>query len=154
MPSDEKNIPSPIAVTTGPLGRTILLPAEQVASYEYLVESIQQEFRPDTYQEKLLAQAIVDHEWRLRRISKMEEALYVLGRRELAATYAAEPDLQKRAALIDAGVLVLHRKLFKVLAQQERFLRKLLKADTAELNQLLRENPRSKRRGLFLVPKR
>jgi hypothetical protein len=56
--------------------------------------------------------------------------------------------------LIDAEVRVVHRKVFKTMAQQERFLEKQLKVQAAELNQLVRENPRSKRRGLFLVPKR
>jgi hypothetical protein len=153
--SDERRRTTSIsAVKTGPLGRTILLPTDQVAAYEALADSVNRQFQPDTHQEKLLAQSIVDCEWRLRRISNMEDALYLLGRRELAATHSSEPDPEKRAALIDSQVLVLHRKLFKLLAQQGRYLRKQFKADTAELNQLRRGNSRSKRRGLFLVPKR
>jgi len=133
------------AIKTGPTGRTMLLPAEEVAEYEELVASIQQKFWPDTYLEKMLAQAIIDHEWRLRRSSKLREALYTLGRRELAGTSASEAE-------IDSQVLVRFSKDFKQLAQQERFLQKRLEQDTAELNRLLRDNPKS-RRGLFLVPK-
>jgi hypothetical protein len=130
------------AVKTGPTGRTILLPTEEVAAYEALVKAINQKFWPDTYQEKLLAQAIVDHEWRLRRISRLEESLHALGRKDLSAAHTTESDPQT----------VTYKKLFKQLSQQERFLRRQLKKDTAELNQLLRDNPKS-RRGLFLVPK-
>lgn len=143
-----------VTLKTGPMGISILLPSEEVAGYEALVDSVNEQFRPDSYQEKLLAQAIVDHQWRLRRISSMEEGLYALGRKKLAAAHLGESDPKARAALIDSQILIVYRKQFKQLAQQGRFLRKRLKGDTAELNQLLRENPRSTRRGLFLVPKR
>jgi hypothetical protein len=115
---------------------------------------VNRQFQPDTYTEQLLAQSIVDCEWRLRRVSKMEEGLLLLGRQELAGKFAAELNQQRREELIDAEVLVVHRRVFKALAQQGRFLAKQQKVQTAELNQLVRENPRSKRRGLFLVPKR
>lgn len=142
------------AVKTGPIGHTMLLPTEQVGDYEALVDQVNRQFQPDTYTEQLLAQSIVDCEWRLRRISKLEEGLFLLGRRELAGKFASELDLRKREELIDAEVRVVHRKVFKTMAQQERFLAKQLKVQAAELNQLVRRNPRSKRRGLFLVPKR
>jgi hypothetical protein len=126
------------AVKTGPTGRTMLLPRDEVAAYEAFVESINQKFEPETYQEKLLAQSIVDCEWRLRRIAGLKEALSTLEGRELAAH----------------GACTDYKKHFKSLAQQERFLRKQLKTDTAELNQLLKERLRPTRHGLFLVPPR
>jgi len=151
---DTKAGPAFTAVKTGPIGHSMLLPTEQVGDYEALVDQVNRQFQPDTYTEQLLAQSIVDCEWRLRRVSKMEEGLLLLGRRELAGKFGSELDGQRREELIDSEVRVVHRKVFKTLAQQGRFLAKQLKAQTAELNQLVRENPRSKRRGLFLVPKR
>jgi hypothetical protein len=154
---DTKNgqaTPAICAVRTGPTGRTILLPTDEVVAYEALVESINQKFEPETFQEKLLAQSIVDCEWRLRRIAGLEEALAALARRELAAKHRSEPDPQRRVALIDTQLPTAHQNHFKNLAQQRRYLRKLLKTDSAELNQLLRDRRRPTRNGLFLVPKR
>jgi hypothetical protein len=153
--SDEKKVRPPFtAVKTGPIGQTILVPTDEVADYEALVDAVNRQFRPDTYTEQLVAQSVVDYEWRLRRISKMQEGLYLLGRRELAGRFAAELDVETREAMIEAEVPNFYRKELNNLARQERFLRKQLKLQTAELNQMVRKNPKSKRRGLFLVPKR
>jgi hypothetical protein len=141
-----------VAIKTEPLGNTILVPAEQVAEYEALADSVKNQFQPETFTEKLLAQWIVSHQWRLRHLARLEEALYTMGQRNLGPQDNGESDLRNRKERIDARIPVTYEKEFKNLARQSRFLQKRLKNDTKELNQLLRDNPRS-RRGLFLVPK-
>jgi hypothetical protein len=148
-----KTNPSMSTLKTEPTGRAMVLPTEDVPAYKALIDTVNRQYRPESYLEQLHAQSIVDCEWRLQRVSRLEEALLIVGRKELGAEFASEPDSQKRASLIDGKARVKHQKLFKTLAQQERFLRKQLKQDAAELSRLQRDNPKSKRRGLFLVAK-
>ena len=141
-----------VAIKTEPLGTTILVPAEEVPEYEALTESVKRQFQPQTLPEKLLAQWIVTHQWRLRRLARLEEALYAMGRRNLGALHDGESALRNGEDRQDPRITSTYAKEFKNLASQTRFLQKRLKNDTKELNEMLRKNPKS-RRGLFLVPK-
>jgi hypothetical protein len=76
------------ALKTGLTGRTIVLPTDDVATYEYLVAVINRKFAPADDYEKHLVQTIADTEWRLLRIPTLEAGLYALGRTELPAEFA------------------------------------------------------------------
>jgi hypothetical protein len=147
-----KQPPSYTAVKTEPYGQSFLVPSAEVPEYEALVEMVYRQYRPETFTEKLSTQSVVNYQWRLRRVAQLEAGLHALGRREFAVKYADVADLEKRASLIDADVLAKYQKEFKNVAQQKRFLSRLLKSETVELNRMLKANP--KRHGLFLVPKR
>ena len=124
------------ALKTGLTGRTILLPSDDVAAYEKFTAVTYNKWQPASDEEKLLVQSILDTEWRLLRIPTLESALYGLGRNELAAEVAQEPDEQSRAAALDALVYRAYRKDFSNLALQENRLNRQLAKHTAELVQL------------------
>jgi len=127
------------ALKTGLTGRTIVLPTDDVAAYQSLVALINQKFAPANDYENHLVQTIADTEWRLLRIPTLESGLYALGRAELAADCAQEPDPQLRASMLEAHIFRTYQKDLRNLALQERRLRSQLKQDTAELLRLQQE---------------
>ena len=84
-------------------------------------------------------ETIADTEWRLLRIPTLESGFYALGRHELAADCAHEPDPQLRATILEAHIFRTYQKDLRNLALQERRLRNQLKEDTAELRRLQQE---------------
>jgi len=134
-----KLVSSHNALKTGLTGRTILLPTDDVAAYQTLVALINQKFNPANDIEKHLTQTIADTEWRLLRIPTLESGLYALGRHELAADCAHEPDPQLRATMLEAHIFRTYQKDLRNLALQERRLRNQLKEDTAQLRRLQEE---------------
>ncbi len=134
-----KLVSSHNALKTGLTGRTIVLPTDDVAAYQSLVALINQKFAPANDIEQHLTQTIADTEWRLLRIPTLESGFYALGRHELAADCAHEPDTQLRAAMLEAHIFRTYQKDLRNLALQERRLRNQLKQDTAELRRLQQE---------------
>jgi len=134
-----KLVSSHNALKTGLTGRTILLPTDDVAAYQTLVALINQKFNPANDIEKHLTQTIADTEWRLLRIPTLESGFYALGRHELAADCAHEPDPQLRATMLEAHIFRTYQKDLRNLALQERRLRIQLKEDTAQLRRLQEE---------------
>ncbi len=110
-----------------------------VAAYQSLVTLINKKFNPANDIEQHLTQTIADTEWRLLRIPTLESGFYALGRHELAADCAHEPDPQLRAAMLEAHIFRTYQKDLRNLALQERRLRNQLKQDTAELRRLQQE---------------
>ncbi len=127
------------ALKTGLTGRTIVLPTDDVAAYQSLVALVNRKFAPANDIEQHLTQTIADTEWRLLRIPTLESGLYALGRHELAADCAHEPDPQLRATMLEAHIFRTYQKDLRNLALQERRLRNQLKQDTAELRRLQQE---------------
>jgi hypothetical protein len=134
-----KLVSSHNALKTGLTGRTIVLPTDDVAAYQTLVALINRKFTPANDIEQHLTQTIADTEWRLLRIPTLESGLYALGRHELAADCAHEPDPQLRATMLEAHIFRTYQKDLRNLALQERRLRNQLKQDTAELRRLQAE---------------
>ena len=134
-----KLVSSHNALKTGLTGRTIVLPTDDVAAYQTLVALINRKFAPANDIEQHLTQTIADTEWRLLRIPTLESGLYALGRHELAADCAHEPDPQLRATMLEAHIFRTYQKDLRNLALQERRLRNQLKQDTAELRRLQQE---------------
>ena len=142
-------------IKTEPLGTTVLLRNEEVPEYRALAESVKQQFQPETMMEKLLAEWIISHQWRLRRMARLEEGLFSIGRSRLGARYTCDEDLRVSKEQIDSNSKTTYEKQFNYMAKQARFLQQRLKRDTKELTELVKKNPRrSKNNGLFLVPKR
>lgn len=89
------------AVKTGLTGRTVLLPGDDLAAYQELLERVTARFQPVTGDEKVLAQRIADTEWRLARIPELSDSIQTLGLRELSSQLAeqfADVDEESRAA--------------------------------------------------------
>ncbi len=149
--SNPKGTPYFTAVKTEPNGQTFLVPTEEVPDTKLLSVL----FLPNTSQihspRSSAAQAVVNYTWRLRRVAQLEAGMYALGRYNFAGKYSHETDPAKQESLIKEETEEKYAKEFKNLAKQKKFLTRLLKTETAELNRMLKENP--KRRGLFLVPK-
>jgi hypothetical protein len=124
------------AVKTGLTGRTILLPAEDAASYEAHIERYRQEFQPVGARETQLVQNLADTQWRLDRIPNLETGLFVLGRLRYADLFPEGGDPQLRAALLDAHILMKEAKHFKNLHLQESRLRRQYQQDAKELREL------------------
>lgn len=141
------------AVKTEPFGHTMLLPTEQVPEYEALLASINQQFRPESDIEKHLAQNIVSHLWRLRRLENLEKGLCLLAQRNMGTAYRGEEELRKSTERIDPRFTATYDKQFKYIVKQTRFLQKRVKHDTDELNRMLQARPKPKYNGLFLVNK-
>jgi len=134
-----KLVSSHNALKTGLTGRTIVLPTDDVDAYQSLVALINKKFAPANDIEQHLTQTIADTEWRLLRIPTLESGFYALGRHELAADCAHEPDPQLRATMLEAHIFRTYQKDLRNLALQERRLRNQLKEDTAELRRLQQE---------------
>ena len=127
------------AVRTGLTGRTILLPSDDLGAYENFVEILKRKYQPTEAYEKHLVQNIVDTEWRLLRIPALESGYYALGRHELAAECAHEPNEQVRAAMLEALIDRTYKKDLRNLALQERRLRAQLAKFVEELTQIQEE---------------
>jgi hypothetical protein len=105
----------------------------------FLSVILNRKFAPASDIEQHLTQTIADTEWRLLRIPTLESGFYALGRHELAADCAHEPDTQLRATMLEAHIFRTYQKDLRNLALQERRLRNQLKQDTAELRRLQQE---------------
>jgi hypothetical protein len=120
------------AVKTGLTGRTILLPAEDAASYEAHVERYRQEFQPVSARETQLVQNLADTQWRLDRIPSLENGIFALGRLRYAELF---PD-KEAMHLLDAHILMHEAKHFQNLHRQESRLRRQYRQDAQELKEL------------------
>jgi hypothetical protein len=127
------------AVKTGLTGRTVLLPADDLAAYQAHTERVFKLWVPESDEEKRLAQSLADTLWRLERIPGLETGIYAVGRRELAAQFADEEDETVRKAIIEAQIFLAYRRDLNNLSIQESRLRRLYEKDEAELKRLIAE---------------
>jgi len=127
------------AVKTGLTGRTVLLPSEDAAAYQAHLDRAFAQLAPVTDEERGLAQAIADTDWRLLRIPSLELGIYAIGRRELAELFTDETDESTRASLIDAKIFLTYQRQLNNLSVQEGRLRRQREADTTELKHLQTE---------------
>jgi len=121
------------AVKTGLTGRTVLLPSEDAAAYQAHIDRAFAQLAPATDEERGLAQAIADTDWRLLRIPSLELGIYAIGRRELSDQFADEEDEATRKSLIDSQIFMTHGRHLRALSTQEARLRRQREADRAEL---------------------
>jgi hypothetical protein len=124
------------AVKSALTGRTVLLPAEDAAAYQQLVQGFYDSRQPVGDREKILVQSLADTQWRLLRIPALELGIYAIGRRNLAELFPDQEDPQIRGALIDAEVFLTYQRQLSNLSIQEGRQRE---KDSAELLQLQTE---------------
>ncbi len=115
------------------------MPHEDAAVYQDYLNRRLKKFAPATDDEKILAQSIIDNEWRLARIPTLEASIYALGLREFAAEFADEENLEIRASLIRAKTALHYRRDLSNQALQERRLRNHIEKDTAKLEELQKQ---------------
>lgn len=130
-----KAIASRNALKTGLTGRTVLLPAEDAASYEHHVQTRFAELRPVGDRETELVQSIADSKWRLARIPGLEFGIYALGYRQFAEEFANIPAAEA-GTLIEARTFMAYQRQLMNLSLQESRLRRQCDKDAAELKQL------------------
>jgi hypothetical protein len=118
------------AVKSGLTGRTILIPTDDVAAYETLVQSLIALHRPANYEESILVQSLADTQWRLRRIPSLEAGIYALGRLEAGEALTAQPEL------IDAQTFLKYKRDLSNLSIQETRLRRAYEKDLARLREM------------------
>ena len=123
------------AVKTGLTGRTVLLPSEDAEAYETHLLQYLERFAPVGERETELVQNLADTQWRLHRIPNLEAGLFALGRLRYADLFAAEPNPQIRAAMLDAHIFMTEAKHFKNLHLQESRLRRQYRQDAQELQE-------------------
>jgi hypothetical protein len=122
------------ALKTGLTGRQVLLPEDDAALYEAMVQKYQDHFLPCGPEETALVQSIVDTRWRLDRYPGLESALLDLCRRmmlEAAPGLAANP-----APVLEMQIRLEHEKKFRNLALQENRLVRRRERETKELREL------------------
>ena len=59
----------------GLLAINVLIPGEDPAAYESLAQRLYEEYWPETHMESLLVRRIIQHQWRLERVPKIEAGL-------------------------------------------------------------------------------
>jgi hypothetical protein len=126
------------AVKTGLTGRTVLLPTDDAAAYQYHVSEFEKEYQPVGPRECALVQSIADTFWRLDRIRSLEWAIFAKGHTEFAENFAHE-DPSARPALIDLHTFLTYEKQIRNLHLQEARLQRRREKDTAELRQVQQE---------------
>jgi hypothetical protein len=127
------------AVKTALTGRTVLLPADDVAEYQRHNALYEKEFKPVGLEESELVQSLAEISWRLRRIPALEMAIYAQGRIEFANHFADQEDPPVRRSLIELHThLVYERQLRNLQLQESRLVRRREK-ESAELRRLQQE---------------
>jgi hypothetical protein len=121
----------------------MLMPTEDFAAYEALVAAVIAEYWPVGSREQAIVEAIVDADWRIRRIPMLEAGIFALGELEFAPLYPGEPE-QLRQNLIRAKTSLAYKKVLRNLKLQAAELRRHREEDVAELRQL-QANRRARR---------
>jgi transcription termination factor NusB len=123
------------ALKTGLTGKTVLLPNEDPALYQETLNAALQTAQPATEEECALVRSLVDGNWRLDRIQRLESAILLKGHIEFAGKYEDRTP-RERALLIDADAYLKYEKQLRNLNIQEARLRRLMDKDRAELSRL------------------
>jgi len=116
------------AVKTALTGQTILLPTDDVASYQNLGREFVARHQPVGFEEESLVQCLIDTEWRLLRIPSQESSILAVGRHLLADTV---PD-----HLLEAEVYLKYERSLKNLHVHENRLRRYRATDLKSLQTL------------------
>ena len=124
------------AIKTGLTSQVVVMPHEDAREYQLHLARRFKKYAPIGDDEHMLAQQIIDNEWRLARVAPSEAAVYALGYRNFSADFADEEDATTRAALIRAKIMQEFRRDLSNIALQERRLRNHIEKDVAKLEEL------------------
>jgi hypothetical protein len=126
------------ALKTGLTGRTVLLPTDDAAEYTRRLDSALAFHSPESDEEQILVQSLVDIDWRLNRIVSLESGIYAKGTLEFADAHADQPAAH-RALLIQAEVYLKYEKPLRNLHIQEARLQRQRAKNLADLKRLKAE---------------
>jgi hypothetical protein len=122
------------ALKTGLTGRQVLLPEDDAAMYETMVNEYKDHFLPVGPEEIALVQSIVDVRWRLDRCPGLESALLDLGRKTMLEI---EPKLAGNPGpVFELQIRGHFEKRFRNLELQENRLVRRRERETKELREL------------------
>ncbi len=123
-------------------GQTMILPAADAPAYRTHLDNFFSRLNPEGPRESEIVQTLADLQWRLNRISNLEQGLYAYGRVQYAQLFAQHDEADLRASLIDSHTLITHAKQFSHLAAQELRLFRYSTQHRAELAQMQEERAR------------
>jgi hypothetical protein len=126
------------ALKAGLTGRTVLLPTDDAAEYNRRLDSALACHAPETEEEQILVQSLVDIDWRLNRIVSLESGIYAKGTLEFADAHTDQPAAH-RALLIQAEVYLKYEKPLRNLHIQEARLQRQRAKNLADLKRLKAE---------------
>jgi hypothetical protein len=113
-------------------GQTVLLPTDNHISYQTRLDSYTDVYKPATFEERRLVQAIHDANWRLDRIIRMEFTIYAKGATELAGACQDVPEDQ-RTHFIELEVAQRYDRDLRNLHTQEARIQRQRTKTIAEL---------------------
>ncbi len=130
-----KAISSKNALKHGLTGKTVLLPTDDPAEYQHLLDLYNKRLAPATDEEQALVQSLLDSTWRIARIKNLETGILLKGQIELAKLYEDQPE-PRRAQLIQVETYLKYEKSIRNLNVQEARLHRRMEKDQAELTRL------------------
>ena len=90
------------AIKHGLTGKTLLLSTDDLEAFNKFTASIEAQYLPKNDAEKRVVETIVDAEWRLLRISKLESGYYAYGRIQQADALKEIEDEGIRAIIVES----------------------------------------------------
>ncbi len=123
------------ALKHGLTGKTVLLPNEDPAEYQQLLDDYHQIHKPVGTEEQRLVQCIVDCNWRLTRIQRLETSILYKAQVEIAEKHQDRPETERRH-FVHAEAYLAYEKQLRNLNIQEARLRRTMEKSAAELKQL------------------
>ena len=123
------------AVKTALTGRTVLLPTDDAAKYQALLDGFLAELQPVGFLELALVQSLVDCRWRLDRIPQLEMALLTFSQHQ-RPQQETNPETP---IFIEMQIRGEKEKEFRNLQLQENRLARRCDKDMAELRRLQQE---------------
>ena len=109
------------AMRHGLTGQILVLPAEELAHYKSLCESLRNQFQPKTDEEERLVQLFADTKWRIMRVPAIENNIQQLGTRH-GRRYSSVEDDDIGMALATAAEIREQAKVLSNLALYEQRL--------------------------------
>ena len=123
------------ALKHGLTGKTVLLPTDDPAEYDWLLQAHIGGLKPATEEELALVQSMVDSAWRITRIKTLETGIMAKGQIEFAGKFEDQTPA-RRAQLIDVETYLKYEKSIRNLNIQEARLHRRIEKDQAELLRL------------------
>lgn len=123
------------ALKHGLTSQSVVIAGEDTAEYNRQLDAYTNRLKPVDEEEMRLVHSLVDSNWRLSRLLRMESAIFLKGNREFAGKFEESPAAE-RDALILAEVYLKYEKSLRNLNTQEARLRRSVEKDKAELTRL------------------
>jgi hypothetical protein len=128
------------AVKHGLTGALVLLPTDDLETYQKSVNVAFDRYKPVTEAEKQIIQFVADHEWKLARSFVMESAILARGRRANQHILNDESiPLEEREFLLEGEVQDQYSKTLTNLTMQQARTQRILERKVAEFEKLRNE---------------